>query len=154
LGSSASAIPKDMPKIWPVRRAAAGDIPTIRLLMGRAIGELMRPYLTDRQIAASFEIMGLDTQLIADGSYFLLEEEGRLVGSGGWSARRTLYGGDHTQGRSDELLDPARDAARVRAMYTDPDFARRGIGRAILKACEEEAAARGFAKAELMATMA
>jgi GNAT superfamily N-acetyltransferase len=98
--------------------------------------------------------MGLDTQLIADATYFAIEEHGRIVGCGGWSRRATMFGGDHTTGRSDALLDPARDAARVRAMYTDPDHARRGIGRAILDACEGAARAEGFQRAELVATLA
>jgi GNAT superfamily N-acetyltransferase len=98
--------------------------------------------------------MGLDTQLIEDGTYFVALDGARLVGCGGWGQRATLYGGDHTAGRSDALLDPARDAARVRAMYTDPLYARRGVGRAILEACESAAAAAGFRRFELMATLA
>ncbi len=122
--------------------------------MDRAIAALLSPYLAPEGVAASFEIMGLDTQLIADGTYFAIEDGGRIVGCGGWSRRATLFGGDHTVGRSDAFLDPAKDAARVRAMYTDPDFTRQGIGRAILVACEEAASARGFWRAELMATLA
>lgn len=139
---------------WAIRTARTSDIPAIRTLMDRAIRELMRGFLAPEEIEASFEVMGLDTQLIADGTYFAIEEEGRIVGCGGWSARATLYGGDHTKGRSDAMLDPARDAARVRAMYTDPVRARQGIGRAILAACETAAASAGFSRAELMATMA
>jgi GNAT superfamily N-acetyltransferase len=139
---------------WAVRIAEESDIPAIRTLMDRAIRELMRGFLAPEEIDASFEIMGLDTQLITDGTYFVIEAGGRLVGCGGWSARATLYGGDHTEGRSDAMLDPARDAARVRAMYTDPMRARQGIGRAILAACERAAASAGFSRAELMATMA
>ena len=102
--------------------------------MDRSIRGLMQAYLSSEQIDASFEIMGLDTRLIEDGTYLAIEDGKRLVGCGGWSARTTLYGGDHSQGRSDASLDPARDAARIRAMYTDPEFTRRGIGAAILQA--------------------
>src|SRR5208282_3012169 len=98
--------------------------------------------------------MGLDTQLVADRTYFLVEEDGRLAGCGGWSRRATLYGGDHSTALRDEaLLDPAGDAARVRAMYTHPDFARRGVGRLILGLCEAAAAAEGFGRVQLMATL-
>jgi GNAT superfamily N-acetyltransferase len=98
--------------------------------------------------------MGLDTQLIDDGTYFIVEVDGNLVGCGGWSRRATLYGGDQSPGRSAVLLDPAKDAARVRAMYTHPDHTRKGVGRLILSLCEEAALSEGFKKAELMATMA
>ena len=97
--------------------------------------------------------MGLDTQLIEDGTYFLVTIDGALAGCGGWSRRNTLYGGDHSPGRNAALLEPARDAARVRAMYTHPDVARRGVGRAILALCERAAAAEGFTRVELAATL-
>src|SRR4051812_26841167 len=122
--------------------------------MDRAIRELLRPFLAPAVVDASVELMGLDTQLVADRTYFAIEEGDRIVGCGGWSRRATMFGGDHTVGRNDALLDPSRDAARVRAMYTDPDHARRGIGRAILVACEDAARAEGFHRAELVATLA
>ncbi|THD59441.1 GNAT family N-acetyltransferase [Phenylobacterium sp.] len=121
--------------------------------MAAAIGELQRGFLSPEQIAASRTIMGLDRQLVADRTYFVVEDGGRIAGCGGWSRRATLYGGDHTPGRDPELLDPAEDAARVRAMYTHPDFARRGVGRLILALCEDAARAEGFRRLELMATM-
>jgi GNAT superfamily N-acetyltransferase len=122
--------------------------------MAAAIAELQRGHLTAEQIAASHAIMGLDRQLIADGTYFVVEAEGRIAGCGGWSRRATLYGGDHTPGRDAALLDPATAPARVRAMYTHPDFARRGVGRLILGLCETAARAEGFRRLELMATLA
>ena len=136
------------------RLAQRADLDALRGLMDAAISELQRPFLDERQIASSRAIMGLDTQLIEDGTYFIVEADGRLAGCGGWSRRSTLYGSDQTPGRSAALLDPTRDAARVRAMYTHPDFARRGIGRLILGLCEKAARSEGFATVELMATMA
>jgi GNAT superfamily N-acetyltransferase len=136
------------------RQACAADIEALRVLMASAIRELQRGFLSGEEIAASASIMGLDTQLIADGTYFVIESEGRIAGSGGWSRRATLFGGDHSTGRNAALLDPARDAARVRAMYTSPDFARRGVGRMILGLCEAAAKAEGFARVELAATLA
>jgi GNAT superfamily N-acetyltransferase len=137
-----------------VRVATRDDIPRIRPLMDHAIRELLKPYLTPEAVAGSFEIMGLDTQLIDDGTYFAIDDGAVVVGCGGWSRRTTLFGGDHSSGRSAALLDPAKDAARVRAMYTSPDHTRRGIGRAVLDTCEEAARGAGFKRAELMATMA
>ena len=122
--------------------------------MARAIGELQRFFLSEAEIEASREIMGLDTQLIADGTYFIVENDGALAGSGGWSRRATLFGGDHSAGRDAALLDPSNDPARVRAMYTAPEFARRGVGRMILALCEDAARAEGFAGVELAATLA
>lgn len=121
--------------------------------MDAAIGELQKPFLDPQQIAASRMIMGLDTQLIDDGTYFVVESEGEVVGCGGWSRRATLYGGDHTPGRDAALLDPARDAARVRAMYTHPNHARKGVGRLVLRLCEEAARSEGFRHVELMGTL-
>lgn len=121
--------------------------------MEAAIAELQAPFLSSDQIASSRAIMGVDSQLIADQTYFVVEAEGRLAGCGGWSRRATLYGGDQTPGRSAALLDPRFDAARVRAMYTDPRFARQGVGRLILGLCERAAAAEGFTRVELVATL-
>jgi len=135
------------------RLAVAGDIPALEAVMTAAIAELQRGFLSDDQIAASRTIMGLDRQLIADGTYFVVETDGRIAGCGGWSRRATLYGGDHTPGRDAALLDPATEPARVRAMYTHPDFARRGVGALILELCEDAARAEGFTRLELMATM-
>ena len=143
-----------MSEAWRVRLATAADMEEMRALMKHSIGELLKPFLSPDAVAGSFEVMGLDTQLIADGTYFAIQDGDRIAGCGGWSRRATLFGGDHTAGRDAALLDPKTDAARVRAMYTHPDYARRGIGRAILAACESAAKAEGFAKVELAATMA
>lgn len=135
------------------RLATRDDLPALTALMDRAIGELQRPFLSDAQIASSRTIMGLDTQLIDDGTYFVIEQDGAIAGCGGWSRRATLYGGDASPGRDAALLDPAKDAARIRAMYTDPDFARRGVGRLVIELCEDAARVEGFIHAELMATL-
>lgn len=136
------------------RRATRDDLPALKALMEAAIAELQKAFLSDAQIAASRTIMGLDTQLVDDGTYVVVEQDGALAGCGGWSRRATLYGGDRSPGRDAALLDPAKDAARVRAMYTHPAFARRGVGRLVLSLCEDAARAEGFACVELMATMA
>jgi GNAT superfamily N-acetyltransferase len=139
------------------RLAGPEDIPALEAVMDAAIAELQKGFLTPAQIAASRTIMGLDRQLVADGTYFVVEapdtDGGTIAGCGGWSRRATLYGGDHTPGRDPELLDPAKDAARVRAMYTHPAFARRGVGRLILRLCEAAAKAEGFSRLELMGTL-
>ncbi len=137
-----------------LRIATAADEPDMRALMNRAITELLKPYLPPDAVAASFEIMGLDSQLIVDGTYFAVIGNGQAVGCGGWSRRATLFGGDHTAGRNAALLDPNTEPARVRAMYTDPAHVRRGIGRMVLEACEQAARAEGFRSVELAATLA
>jgi GNAT superfamily N-acetyltransferase len=136
------------------RLATRADIPALIALMNAAIGELQKPFLTEEQIASSRAIMGLDTQLVDDGTYFVVEQNGVLAGCGGWSRRATLYGGDRLPGRDEALLDPTKDAARVRAMYTHPSYVRQGIGRLILTLCEDAARGEGFTTVELMATMA
>lgn len=137
------------------RIAVMDDLDALRGLMARAIDHLQTGFLTPEQITASRHVMGLDTQLIKDGTYFLVESDGILAGCGGWSYRATLYGGDASVvAREPEVLDPTKDAARIRAMYTNPDFARQGIGRRVMQVCEEAARAAGFARTEMMATMA
>jgi GNAT superfamily N-acetyltransferase len=137
-----------------LRLADEADLVALRRVMDRAIDGLQTGFLTPAQVKASAAVMGLDTRLVADRSYFIAEINGEIAGCGGWSRRATLYGGDHSAGRDTRLLDPAIEPARVRAMYTDPAFVRRGVGRAILAACEAAAEAAGFRRAELMATLA
>jgi GNAT superfamily N-acetyltransferase len=136
------------------RLARRDDLDALRALMEAAISELQMPFLDARQIASSRTIMGLDTQLVDDGTYFVVHADGEICGCGGWSRRATLYGGDQSPGRSAALLDPAADAARVRAMYTHPRHTRKGVGRLILSLCEDAARAEGFRTVELMATLA
>ncbi|NJC07469.1 GNAT family N-acetyltransferase [Polymorphobacter fuscus] len=122
-------------------------------MMARAIAQLQSTFLTPSEVEASKAVMGLDSQLILDNCYYLAELDGQLAGSGGWSRRATLYGGDHSAGRDARMLDPATEPARIRAMYTDPAFARRGVGRAVLTCCEAAARRAGFQTVELMATL-
>ena len=135
------------------RLAVLDDVPALTAVMDQAIEELQRAFLDDAQIESSRAIMGIDTQLIDDGTYFVVEAGSAVAGCGGWSRRATLYGSDETPGRDSKLLDPSVDPARVRAMYTSPAFARRGVGRLILSLCEAAAAREGFARLELMATL-
>ena len=137
-----------------LRLATETDLPVLRAVMARAIAELQTAFLTPEQVTASAAMMGLDTRLVADRTYFIAERDGAVAGCGGWSRRATLYGGDHSAGRDARLLDPATEPARVRAMYTDPAFVRRGVGRAVLAACEAAAREAGFGRTELMATLA
>ncbi len=134
--------------------ATEADADTIKALMARAIRELQGDYLTPEQVEASQAGMGLDRQLIADQSYFTVWDGSQLVGCGGWSFRATLYGGDHSAGRDIRMLDPATERARIRAMYTHPEWVNRGIGRMILTASENAAKAAGFRSLEMAATMA
>jgi GNAT superfamily N-acetyltransferase len=134
------------------RLATQADMPDLQRLMTAAIRELLPQFLSPEKVEASFAVMGVDSQLIADGTYFILEEKGVLAGCGGWSRRATLFGGNHTAGRDARLLDPATEAARVRAMYTAPTFVRRGVGKQIIALCEAAARAEGFTRTELGAT--
>ena len=135
------------------RLANTGDLDAIGALMEMSIAELQKPHLSARQIASSRLIMGLDTQLVTDQTYFVVEINAQLAGCGGWSRRATLYGGDITPGRSPAFLDPKKDAARIRAMYTHPVHVRKGVGRLILQLCECAAKTEGFQRAELVATL-
>lgn len=135
------------------RLADRGDVPLLVELIDAAIAENQKGFLDEAQIEASHAIMGLDTQLIDDGTYHVIFGDADIAGCGGWSRRATLYGGDHSSDRDAALLDPTSDAARIRAMYTHPAFTRRGVGRMILEICEQAAACEGFTRLQLMATM-
>ena len=136
------------------RLATLSDLPELKQLMDVAIRTFIGERLDPARVEASFDIMGVDTQLIEDGTYFVVQCGNRIAGCGGWSRRATLFGGDHSRGRDERLLDPAKEPARVRAMYTHPDFARRGVGRFVLSLCEAAAAREGFQSLELVATVA
>ena len=134
------------------RLATPADMPALQALMRTAIIQLLPQFLPPEKVEASFAVMGVDSQLIEDGTYFILESDGVMAGCGGWSRRATLFGHNHTAGRDARMLDPATEAARIRAMYTAPAFVRRGVGRKILELCEAAARREGFARAELGAT--
>ena len=136
------------------RIATADDLVVLEVVMDSAISELQQGFLSPEEIESSRAIMGIDTQLIKDRTYYVVLEGEAVAGCGGWSRRATLYGGDHTPGRDPELLDPTVDAARVRAMYTNPAYARRGVGRLILSLCQQAAKDEGFKRLELMGTVA
>jgi GNAT superfamily N-acetyltransferase len=139
------------------RLACEADIPQIVEIMRASIAENMKEFLSEQEIAAAQETMGLDKTLIEDRTYFIIEtvKDGKTipVACGGWGKRRTLYGGDHTKSRDDSLADPMADAARIRAMYTHPDWTRRGIGTLLLDLGEAAARAVGFKHIELGSTV-
>lgn len=139
---------------FPYRLATLDDLPELRILMAASIRQYIGAYLNPAEVQASFEIMGVDTALVIDGTYFVIQQDQQIIGCGGWSRRATFYGGDQTAGRDARLLDPATESARVRAMYTHPDHGRKGIGRFILSLCERVARQEGFTSLELMATIA
>jgi GNAT superfamily N-acetyltransferase len=135
------------------RPAVTADIPAIERLIALSARGLSRDdYSTDQIDAALESALGVDSQLIGDGTYFVAEVPGGLVVCGGWSWRKTLFGSDHGN-RQPEPLDPASDAARIRAFFVHPEWARQGLGRTMLELCEAEARAAGFNTAELMATL-
>ena len=139
---------------YRLRAATHADRPALKALIERSARQLGAADYRAEQIEGALQgAFGVDTQLIDDGTYFVAEENGQLVGCGGWSRRRTLFGGDSARERDAAELDPRADAAKIRAFFVDPQHARRGIGRALLERCENEARARGFRRCELMGTL-
>jgi len=138
---------------FTLRKARLEDVPALTALIGESARGLREGYSSDQVEAALGTVLGVDTQLVRDGTYFVAESEGKIVGCGGWSKRNTLFGSDHGPVKNDAWLDPAVDAARIRAFFVHPGWARQGIGSAILQACEEAAAAEGFSRLELAATL-
>ena len=138
------------------RLATPADIPLIPPLIEASVRSLgLQAYSTSQLDQALGTWLGLDTQLVLDGTYFVAEapESAGLIACGGWSRRRTPYGSDHRPGRDDALLDPKIDAAKIRAFFVHPTWARHGIGTRILELCEQAARAEGFARAEMGATL-
>lgn len=137
-----------------IRLATAADVPALSELIPVSARALSRGFYTDEETESAIRhVFGPDSRLIADGTYFVAEEDGAFAGCGGWSRRRTLYGGDQTKSGEEPLLDPATEPAKVRAFFVHPSFARRGVGSRILEACLAAARAAGFRKVELAATL-
>lgn len=148
------AMPRDHDN-YQLRVARLEDQPALRELIARSIRALGAADYSPEQIEAALRgAFGVDTQLIRDGTYFVVDApDGQAVACGGWSRRRTLFGSDARAERDESWLDPRADPAKVRAFFVDPGHARRGLGRWILERSEAEAARAGFARLELMATL-
>lgn len=143
-----------METTFTLRAARESDVDPLHRLIARSIRTLgARDYLPEQIEGALRGAFGVDTQLIKDGTYFVVEFGGELVACGGWSMRRTLFGSDARGERDSSELDPLRDAAKIRAFFVAPEHARRGLGRLLLERCESAARERGFQKFELMATL-
>ena len=139
---------------YSIRKAKLEDRSEIQQLIAESARGLSREHYSDAQIEAAIATMfGVDTSLIEDETYFVVEEAGELIGCGGWSRRRTLYGGDQYAHRDVSYVDPDSEPARIRAFFVHPDHARKGVARAIIDRCEEEAEAQGFKTMELLSTM-
>jgi GNAT superfamily N-acetyltransferase len=137
-----------------IRHATVDDKAELANLIARSARELSAGDYTPEQVEGALRgAFGVDTQLILDRTYFVAEADGKLVACGGWSKRRTLFGSDARGGRDAAELDPATDAAKIRAFFVDPAYARRGLGSAILERCESAAKAAGFRRFEMMATL-
>jgi len=148
-------LPRGSGTTWPLRLACEIDVPAIEALIPISVRGLQAPYYSQAQMEAALgPVFGVDRQLIRDGTYFVAERNGAIVGCGGWSRRRSLYGGDGGRAGEDQLLDPKREPARVRAFFVHPAWARRGIGRSIMAACEEAIVEAGFRTVEMVATLA
>jgi GNAT superfamily N-acetyltransferase len=137
-----------------LRRAARADIPMLVALIERSAHGLSAADYTQSQVAGALRgAFGVDTQLVDDGTYFVVEEDGVIAGCGGWSFRATLFGSDTRTDRDASMLDPRIHAAKIRAFFVEPTQARRGVGSLLLERCETEARERGFSRVELMATL-
>jgi predicted N-acetyltransferase YhbS len=139
---------------WTLRLACADDVPKLEALIERSVRELQSDsYSTGQMDGALGSVFGVDRQLIRDQTYFVAEHDGAIIACGGWSKRASLFGSDAVRAAEDALLNPVRDAARIRAFFVHPEHARRGLGRAILFACEEAIRAEHFRSIELVATL-
>ena len=137
-----------------LRLAERSDVPALSRLIDESVRALSQGYYSPEQVESSLRyVFGADTQLIADRTYYVVTSDDRVAAAGGWSFRQTLYGGDQMKGQEDPRLDPAKDSARIRAFFVHPDFARRGLGRALFDRCAADALAAGFQSLELMSTL-
>jgi len=164
IGELVEGIELSMTKQFHLRVATPADVPVLRKLIAASVRGLQAQDYSREQLEAALEtVYGVDSQLIEDGTYFAVEApsakqspasaDALIVGCGGWSKRRTLFGGDVWSGREDTLLDPHREAAKIRAFFVHPEWARHGIGSIILDACESAAKASGFGQLEMGATL-
>lgn len=139
---------------FSLRHARVDDIAKLEALIGESARGLSRGHYTPAQIEAALgTAWGVDSELIRDETYFVVQVAADIVACGGWSRRRTLFGGDRQAGRQSDLLDPAHDSARIRAFFVRPSHARAGLGRMLLERCEADAIAHGFRSAELLSTL-
>jgi len=137
-----------------LRLATTADLPALRALIERSARELSVGFYTPAQIeGALVHVFGVDTQLIADGTYYVIADAGSIAAAGGWSRRRTLFGGDQMKDAADPLLDPATEPARIRAFFVHPQWTRRGLARQLFDACATAAREHGFTHLELAATL-
>ena len=144
-----------MKDLFPIRIARDVDIPALEALIPLSVRGLQASFYSEAQMRAALgPVFGVDRQLIADGTYFVVEHSAQTVGCGGWSRRSSVFGGDQGRISTEAPLDPATDPARVRAFFVHPDWARRGIGTSILAACEAAIRAAGFRDVVLVATLA
>jgi N-acetylglutamate synthase-like GNAT family acetyltransferase len=142
-------------EFFSIRLALEMDIPALEELIPLSVRRLQAATYSPAQMEAAIgPVFGVDRQLIRDGTYFVVESEGKVVGCGGWSRRKAVFGGDRDRAGEDAALDPAHDPARIRAFFVHPDYARRGIGRLILTRCEEAIRTAGFREAVMVATLA
>lgn len=147
--------PTSAKTLWPLRLARESDVHALETLITLSVHGLQTPYYSRAQMDAALgTVFGVDRQLIRDGTYFVAEQDGAIVGCGGWSRRLSLYGSDNNRTDEDRLLDPRKDAARVRAFFVHPAWARRGIGRSIIIACEHAIIQAGFSTVDIVATLA
>jgi GNAT superfamily N-acetyltransferase len=141
--------------MWTPRVARPDDIPALEILIPLSARALQSPYYSSMQIESALgPVFGVDKQLIRDGTYFAVEQGSQIVGCGGWSKRKSLYGPDGGRAEDDAELDPKDDSARVRAFFVHPAWARRGIGTSIMVACERAIIVAGFRSVEIVATLA
>jgi len=139
---------------WRIRKAARSDRAALERLIAASARGLSREHYSDAQVEGAIKtVFGVDTDLIDDGTYFVADSDGELIGCGGWSKRRNLFGGDHYPTRDSGELNPKTDSAKIRAFFIHPKHARKGIARALLDECERAARAAGFRSLELMATL-
>jgi GNAT superfamily N-acetyltransferase len=143
------------PKSLTIRPATMQDVPLLQELIRQSVWQLQANDYSDAQREAATRLVyGVDTQLVRDCTYYAVELDGQIVACGGWSRRRTLFGGDqHAPTREPELLDPAKEAAKIRAFFVRPGWERRGIGSALLRHCEQAALAEGFHQLEMGSTL-